>query len=152
MTDLHVNVKNSSTLVFVSVAKWAVQILQSSDVKRFFEVSSHNINFCAVDCAFFVHCLFIAEKSSKIFLAGLRKVNNLTSWNSKLWKLAGISFSDWKIQNSVRRFLSSKSKELQTVGSWKIFQIFYSKSDSITLISEGLIEKFSEWKISGLDK
>ena len=52
------------TFVNVSVrAKWAVQTLHSFEVNNFFEVFSHN--FRVVDCAFFVRCDFIAEKSWK---------------------------------------------------------------------------------------
>ena len=72
MTELHVNVKNSSTLVIVSFTKRAVQTLDSSEVNNFIEVFSHNIVFSVVFCAFFLDCAFVAEKGSEIFLAGVK--------------------------------------------------------------------------------
>ena len=73
MTEIHVNVKNSWTLVYLNVAKWAVQTLHSFEVGDFFEVFSHNFSFCVGNCASFVHWAFVAEKSSKKFLAVVKR-------------------------------------------------------------------------------
>ena len=42
MTELHVKVKNSSILFYVSITKRALQTLHSFEVNDFFQVVSHN--------------------------------------------------------------------------------------------------------------
>ena len=45
--------------------KRSILSLHSFKVHAFFEVFSHNVNFRDVDCAYFVHCAFVAEKKSE---------------------------------------------------------------------------------------
>ena len=77
MTELHVNVKNSSTLVLVSVTKWAVQALHSFEMNEFCEIFSHSFSLCFVECASFIQSASVAEKRSKNVLAVVKKSEQL---------------------------------------------------------------------------
>ena len=89
MAKLHVNVKKSSILVYVSVRKRGVQTVLSSEVNHFFKVFIRNLRFCVVDCDSFVHCAFAAEEFHKNFIPDVKKSEQLDLLRLEKMKTCG---------------------------------------------------------------
>ena len=119
-------------------------VVQNEQLKLFIHLKWMTSSFFARNFKFYVDdCDFADDKVSKKFATIVEK---LTTWlveSYKMWKLAGILFSNWNFQNMGHQIHSSNSKELQTIGSENVSD-FCLYIDSISRLSDGILEKFSE--------